>query len=72
MRSVRSPTDAEPQRVERRQEALRPVAGQLALLGEDQAAGVAVDELSPGMLRQSPASQGLDPSQPEINEPAPD
>jgi DNA helicase-2/ATP-dependent DNA helicase PcrA len=31
-----------------------------------------VDELGPGMLRQSPASQGLDPSLPEVNEPAPD
>ncbi|NKE67537.1 AAA family ATPase [Ramlibacter sp. RBP-2] len=36
------------------------------------AVALPVDELSPGMLRQSPASQGLDPSQPEINEPAPD
>ncbi|MDP3619904.1 MAG: 3'-5' exonuclease [Ramlibacter sp.] len=31
-----------------------------------------VDEHSPGMLRQSPASQGLDPSLPETNDPAPD
>ncbi|MEP6826129.1 MAG: 3'-5' exonuclease, partial [Ramlibacter sp.] len=31
-----------------------------------------VDELGPGVLRQSPASQGLDPSLPETNEPAPD
>ncbi len=31
-----------------------------------------VDELGPGTLRQSPASQGLDPSLPETNEPAPD
>ena len=36
------------------------------------AVALPVDELAPGMLRQSPASQGLDPSQPEINEPAPD
>lgn len=36
------------------------------------AVALPVDELGPGTLRQSPASQGLDPSQPEINEPAPD
>jgi len=36
------------------------------------AVALPVDELAPGLLRQSPASQGLDPSQPEINEPAPD
>ncbi|HXE50742.1 MAG TPA: UvrD-helicase domain-containing protein [Ramlibacter sp.] len=36
------------------------------------AVALPVDELGPGMLRQSPASQGLDPSLPEINEPAPD
>jgi DNA helicase II / ATP-dependent DNA helicase PcrA len=40
------------------------------------AVALPVDELgaSPGgtVLRQSPASQGLDPSQPELNEPAPD
>jgi DNA helicase II / ATP-dependent DNA helicase PcrA len=35
------------------------------------AVALPVDELGPS-LRQSPASQGLDPSQPEINEPAPD
>jgi DNA helicase II / ATP-dependent DNA helicase PcrA len=35
------------------------------------AVALPVDELGP-QLRQSPASQGLDPSQPEINEPAPD
>jgi DNA helicase II / ATP-dependent DNA helicase PcrA len=35
------------------------------------AVALPVDELGPA-LRQSPASQGLDPSQPEINEPAPD
>ncbi|MDB5752874.1 MAG: uvrD [Ramlibacter sp.] len=31
-----------------------------------------VDELGASLLRQSPASQGLDPSLPETNEPAPD
>jgi DNA helicase-2/ATP-dependent DNA helicase PcrA len=31
-----------------------------------------VDELGTTVLRQSPASQGLDPSLPEVNEPAPD
>ena len=36
------------------------------------AVALPVDELGPGMLRQSPASQGLDPSLPEANEPAPD
>ncbi|MHB1123325.1 MAG: UvrD-helicase domain-containing protein [Ramlibacter sp.] len=36
------------------------------------AVALPVDELAPGLLRQSPASQGLDPSRPEINEPAPD
>jgi len=36
------------------------------------AVALPVDELGPGMLRQSPASQGLDPSEPEVNEPAPD
>ncbi len=36
------------------------------------AVALPVDELGPGMLRQSPASQGLDPSRPEVNEPAPD
>ncbi|HZF81025.1 MAG TPA: UvrD-helicase domain-containing protein, partial [Rubrivivax sp.] len=36
------------------------------------AVALPVDEHGPGILRQSPASQGLDPSQPEINEPAPD
>jgi DNA helicase II / ATP-dependent DNA helicase PcrA len=35
------------------------------------AVALPIDELGP-QLRQSPASQGLDPSQPEINEPAPD
>ncbi|HEY8048058.1 MAG TPA: 3'-5' exonuclease, partial [Ramlibacter sp.] len=35
------------------------------------AVALPVDELGT-VLRQSPASQGLDPSQPEINEPAPD
>ncbi|MDB5881559.1 MAG: uvrD, partial [Ramlibacter sp.] len=35
------------------------------------AVALPVDELG-GMLRQSPASQGLDPSLPEVNEPAPD
>ena len=36
------------------------------------AVALPVDELGPGVLRQSPASQGLDPSLPEVNEPAPD
>ncbi|ROZ76655.1 UvrD-helicase domain-containing protein [Ramlibacter sp. WS9] len=36
------------------------------------AVALPVDELGPGTPRQSPASQGLDPSQPEVNEPAPD
>ncbi len=36
------------------------------------AVALPVDEHGPGVLRQSPASQGLDPSQPEVNEPAPD
>jgi DNA helicase-2/ATP-dependent DNA helicase PcrA len=36
------------------------------------AVALPVDELSPGILRQSPASQGLDPSLPDENEPAPD
>jgi DNA helicase II / ATP-dependent DNA helicase PcrA len=36
------------------------------------AVALPVDELGPGTLRQSPASQGLDPSRPEVNEPAPD
>src|SRR5688572_17250012 len=36
------------------------------------AVAMPVDELGPGTLRQSPASQGLDPSLPEVNEPAPD
>ena len=36
------------------------------------AVAIPVDELGPGVLRQSPASQGLDPSLPEVNEPAPD
>ncbi|MEP6791488.1 MAG: 3'-5' exonuclease, partial [Ramlibacter sp.] len=31
-----------------------------------------VDELGPGIVLQSPASQGLDPGLPEVNEPAPD
>jgi DNA helicase II / ATP-dependent DNA helicase PcrA len=31
-----------------------------------------IDELAPGMLTQSPASQGLDPSLPDANQPAPD
>jgi DNA helicase-2/ATP-dependent DNA helicase PcrA len=35
------------------------------------AVALPVDELRPGALRQSPASQGLDPSLPEVNEPAP-
>lgn len=36
------------------------------------AVALPVDELGGTVLRQSPASQGLDPSLPEINEPAPD
>ncbi|MGV3572165.1 MAG: UvrD-helicase domain-containing protein [Ramlibacter sp.] len=36
------------------------------------AVALPVDELGSSMLRQSPASQGLDPSLPETNEPAPD
>jgi DNA helicase-2/ATP-dependent DNA helicase PcrA len=36
------------------------------------AVALPVDELGPGVLRQSPASQGLDPSLSEINEPTPD
>jgi DNA helicase II / ATP-dependent DNA helicase PcrA len=36
------------------------------------AVALPVDELGATLLRQSPASQGLDPSLPEINEPAPD
>jgi DNA helicase-2/ATP-dependent DNA helicase PcrA len=36
------------------------------------AVALPIDELGGTVLRQSPASQGLDPSQPEINEPAPD
>jgi DNA helicase II / ATP-dependent DNA helicase PcrA len=36
------------------------------------AVALPVDELGPGMLRQSPASQGLDPSLPDESEPAPD
>jgi DNA helicase II / ATP-dependent DNA helicase PcrA len=36
------------------------------------AVALPIDELSPGVLQQSPASQGLDPSVPEVNEPAPD
>jgi DNA helicase-2/ATP-dependent DNA helicase PcrA len=36
------------------------------------AVALPVDELGPGLLRQSPASQGLDPSEPVENEPAPD
>jgi len=36
------------------------------------AVALPVDELGASLLRQSPASQGLDPSLPEINEPAPD
>src|SRR5438105_5005140 len=35
------------------------------------AVALPVDELGT-VLRQSPASQGLDPSEPEVNEPAPD
>lgn len=36
------------------------------------AVALPVDELGSTLLRQSPASQGLDPSLPEIHEPAPD
>jgi DNA helicase II / ATP-dependent DNA helicase PcrA len=36
------------------------------------AVALPVDELGPGVLRQSPASQGLDPSLPQESEPAPD
>jgi DNA helicase-2/ATP-dependent DNA helicase PcrA len=36
------------------------------------AVALPIDELGANVLRQSPASQGLDPSLPEINEPAPD
>ena len=36
------------------------------------AVALPVDELGASLLRQSPASQGLDPSLPETNEPAPD
>ncbi|MBI5276164.1 MAG: UvrD-helicase domain-containing protein [Burkholderiales bacterium] len=36
------------------------------------AVALPIDELGGTVLRQSPASQGLDPSQPDINEPAPD
>ncbi|GAB3662212.1 UvrD-helicase domain-containing protein [Ramlibacter alkalitolerans] len=36
------------------------------------AVALPIDELGGTVLRQSPASQGLDPSLPEINEPAPD
>lgn len=36
------------------------------------AVALPIDELGVAVLRQSPASQGLDPSLPEINEPAPD
>ena len=36
------------------------------------AVALPIDELGSTLLRQSPASQGLDPSLPEINEPAPD
>ena len=36
------------------------------------AVALPIDELGATVLRQSPASQGLDPSLPEINEPAPD
>lgn len=36
------------------------------------AVALPVDELGATVLRQSPASQGLDPSLPEVNEPAPD
>jgi DNA helicase-2/ATP-dependent DNA helicase PcrA len=36
------------------------------------AVALPIDELGSTLLRQSPASQGLDPSLPEVNEPAPD
>lgn len=36
------------------------------------AVALPIDELGGTLLRQSPASQGLDPSLPEVNEPAPD
>jgi DNA helicase-2/ATP-dependent DNA helicase PcrA len=36
------------------------------------AVALPIDELGTTVLRQSPASQGLDPSLPEVNEPAPD
>jgi DNA helicase-2/ATP-dependent DNA helicase PcrA len=36
------------------------------------AVALPIDELGGTVLRQSPASQGLDPSLPEVNEPAPD
>jgi DNA helicase-2/ATP-dependent DNA helicase PcrA len=36
------------------------------------AVALPIDELGATLLRQSPASQGLDPSLPEVNEPAPD
>jgi len=36
------------------------------------AVALPIDELGATVLRQSPASQGLDPSLPEVNEPAPD
>ncbi len=36
------------------------------------AVALPIDELGPGLLRQSPASQGLDPSLPQVHEPAPD
>src|SRR3954447_11037123 len=36
------------------------------------AVALPIDELGASVLRQSPASQGLDPSLPEVNEPAPD
>lgn len=36
------------------------------------AVALPIDELGTTVMRQSPASQGLDPSLPEINEPAPD
>jgi DNA helicase-2/ATP-dependent DNA helicase PcrA len=36
------------------------------------AVALPIDELGANVLRQSPASQGLDPSLPEVNEPAPD
>src|SRR5215210_5555175 len=36
------------------------------------AVALPIDELGSTLLRQSPASQGLDPSLPQLNEPAPD